>query len=69
MNRSMKHFLCAALLALVSVAGVSHAAPPAADDPAASDPRAQAVRKRMAPILEERRRLAEAAARRFGLGS
>lgn len=30
---------------------------------------AQAVRKRMAPILEERRRLAEAAARRFGLGS
>ena len=29
----------------------------------------EALRKRMAPILEERRRLAEAAARRFGLGS
>ena len=48
MNQLMKHFLCAALLALVAVAGVSRAAPPVADDPAASDARAQAVRKRFA---------------------
>jgi hypothetical protein len=41
-----------------------------AGSPETAPPRvAQFVRKRMAPILEERRRLAEAAARRFGLGS
>jgi len=41
-----------------------------AGSPETAPPRvAQFVRKRMAPILEERRRLAKAAARRFGLGS
>ena len=41
-----------------------------AGSPETAPPRvAQAVRKRMPPILEDRRRLAEAAARRFGLGS
>jgi cyclohexyl-isocyanide hydratase len=40
-------------------AGAPETAPPAA---------VETVRKRMAPIIEERRRLREAAARRFGLG-